>query len=110
MFENAMKCLYSMDAADNLFPSIHCLTSWLCIIAVINQERVPKAYKVISVILAILVCISTITTKQHVIVDVIAGVMLAEFSRRLAPKALKLMQHYRFGEYHPKIYRLEESI
>lgn len=28
--------------------------------------------------MAVLVCISTLTTKQHVLVDVIAGVLLAE--------------------------------
>ena len=27
-----MRFLYSMDAADNLFPSIHCLVSWMCFI------------------------------------------------------------------------------
>lgn len=29
-----MRFLYSMDAADNLFPSIHCLVSWLCYIGI----------------------------------------------------------------------------
>ncbi len=37
IFKNIMMRLYTMDAADNLFPSIHCLSSWLCIIAVRNQ-------------------------------------------------------------------------
>ncbi len=84
IFENIMMRLYTMDAADNLFPSIHCLSSWLCIIAVRDQKRVPNVYKVITVILATMVCISTLTTKQHVIVDVIAGILLAEISNKLA--------------------------
>jgi len=89
IFEKAIIWLYNVDAADNLFPSIHCLSSWLCVIAVRNQERIPKTYKIVSVILAVLVCISTLTTKQHVIVDVFAGILLAEFSHRLVPKALR---------------------
>ena len=30
IFDHLMRFLYSVDAADNLFPSMHCLTSWLC--------------------------------------------------------------------------------
>ena len=79
-WNDAMLNLYSMDAADNLFPSIHCLTSWFCYIAVRKNDDIPKSYKAISFILAVMVFISTLTTKQHVIVDVIGGVALAEFS------------------------------
>ena len=99
VFEKAMIWLYSADAADNLFPSIHCLSSWLCFIAVRKQERVPKVYKVISVMLAVMICISTLTTKQHVIVDAIGGVLLAELSHKIAPKLLKFMSNYSLGEY-----------
>lgn len=88
VFENIMIRLYTMDAADNLFPSIHCLSSWLCIIAVRDQKRIPNIYKAITMILATLVCISTLTTKQHVIVDVIAGVLLAEICSKLARKVV----------------------
>ena len=79
-FENAMRWLYRTDAADNLFPSIHCLTSWFCVIAVRKQVTVPKWYKALSVVMAFAVCISTLTTRQHVLADVIAGVLLAEGS------------------------------
>ncbi len=102
VFDKTMIWLYSADAADNLFPSIHCLTSWLCVIAVRDQDRIPKTYKVISVILAILVCISTLTTKQHVIVDVIGGVLLAELSHKFAPKVLKFTQNCTLEEYEEK--------
>ncbi len=102
IFENTMVWLYRVDAADNLFPSIHCLSSWLCFIAVRKQKRVPKAYKVISAVLAILVCISTLTTKQHVVVDVIAGVLLAEVSSKLAPGVLSITQQYRLEDYDEK--------
>ena len=80
LWEELMRLLYQVDAADNLFPSIHCLTSWLCVIAVRGNQRIPKWYRGLSVLIALSICISTLTTKQHVIVDGIAGVLLAEGS------------------------------
>ena len=32
IFSKALEYLYSIDAADNLFPSIHCLVSWNCFV------------------------------------------------------------------------------
>ncbi|MCR5106802.1 MAG: phosphatase PAP2 family protein, partial [Lachnospiraceae bacterium] len=93
IFEKAMVWLYSVDPADNLFPSIHCLSSWICVIAVRTQKRIRKSYKIVSVVMAVLICISTLTTKQHVMVDVIAGVLLAELSYKIAPKALGISEY-----------------
>ena len=80
VFNLAMVFLYRIDAADNLFPSIHCLTSWFSVIAIRRQNDIPKAYKYFSVLFTLAICISTLTTKQHAIVDTISGVMLAEVS------------------------------
>lgn len=79
-----MRLLYRVDAADNLFPSIHCLVSWLCWIGVRKRKDIPTIYRYISLIASLLVCISTLTTKQHVIVDVIGGIALAECSYMIA--------------------------
>lgn len=87
VWERLMRLLYSIDAADNLFPSIHCLTSWLCYIAVRKNEKVPKWYRIFSLVTVISICISTLTTKQHVIPDVVAGVGLGEISYLLAEKS-----------------------
>lgn len=78
IFNIGMQWLYQIDAADNLFPSIHCLVSWFCYIGVRNQKNIPKWYQWVSLGLAIAVFISTLTTKQHVIADVISAVILAE--------------------------------
>lgn len=83
IFERLMRLLYEVDAADNLFPSIHCLTSWFCFVAVRRNERIPVCYRWISLGIAVAICISTLTTKQHVIIDVIGGVALAEGSYHL---------------------------
>ena len=73
-----MKLLYQIDAADNLFPSIHCLVSWFCWIGVRKRKDIPVLYRYFSLAMAVAVCISTLTTRQHVIADVVCGVALAE--------------------------------
>ena len=87
LFYEGMRLLYAIDAPDNLFPSIHCLVSWLCFIGVRGQPRVPWWYRCFSCVFAVAVFFSTLTTKQHVLLDVFAGVLLAEGSYWLAGRA-----------------------
>lgn len=70
--------VYAIDAPTRLFPSIHCLVSWFCFIGIRGQKSIPKAYRIFSCLFALLVCASTQFTKQHYIVDVIGGILLAE--------------------------------
>ena len=78
VWDMLMKLLYSIDAADNLFPSIHCLVSWLCWIGVRKRKDIPMLYRYFSLAMAVAVCISTLTIRQHVICDLVGGVLLAE--------------------------------
>lgn len=78
IWNQLMVFLYSADAADNLFPSIHCLVSWFCYIGLRGYRNVPRWYKSCSCIMALMVCMSTLLTKQHVMIDVCGGVFLAE--------------------------------
>ncbi len=75
-----MRFLYSIDSPDNLFPSMHCLVSWLCWIGVRKRKDISVVYRYISLAIAIAICVSTVTTKQHVIIDVAGGILLAELS------------------------------
>lgn len=86
IWEDLTRILYRVDAADHLFPSIHCLTSWFCFIAVRENKAVPQWYRAASLFIAACVCLSTLTTKQHALIDVAAGVALAEESYLLADK------------------------
>jgi membrane-associated phospholipid phosphatase len=78
IWDMAMRFLYQVDSADNLFPSIHCLTSWMCYIGIRGRKNVPLGYRIFSCLMAVAVFLSTLTTKQHVLVDVAGGVLLAE--------------------------------
>ena len=72
-----LRFIYSVDAADNLFPSIHCVASVLSALGIHGDPQIPRWYRVLSWLFAVAVCISTLTTKQHVFADVIGGIVLA---------------------------------
>lgn len=76
--EILIRFVYSMDAPTNLFPSIHCLVSWLCFTGIRGRSYVPRWYRIFSAVFAVAVFASTLFTKQHYIVDVFAGVVIAE--------------------------------
>lgn len=77
-WEQAAGILYTIDAPDNLLPSIHCLVSWFCYLGIRGRKDIPLWYQRFSMFFAILVFASTLFTKQHVVVDVVAGLLLAE--------------------------------
>lgn len=92
-WNNVMTFIYSVDAADNLLPSTHCLFSVLCYLGIKDIDKIPKWYRNFSLIVAILVCISTLTTKQHVILDVFVGITLAIITYTLCKKT-KISKFY----------------
>lgn len=78
MAEQLIRFVYWIDAPTNLFPSIHCLVSWLCFCGIRRKKYVPVWYRAFSAVFAIAVFASTLFTKQHFIADVIGGVLIAE--------------------------------
>ena len=78
IFTPMMQWLWNTDQAANLFPSIHCLVSWMCFIGIRGKHQFPRWYRWFSCVFAVAVFLSTQTTKQHYLVDVIGGVALAE--------------------------------
>lgn len=75
-----LRLVYELDDPVNLFPSVHCLGSWFGWIAVRKDEKIPKWYKVTAFVLMTLICISVLTTKQHVFLDLVGGIGLAEIT------------------------------
>ena len=84
LWAHVMRFLYRVDAPYNLFPSIHCLVSWLCFIGVRRRPGAPRPLVWGTGLAAALICLSTLTTRQHVMADVAGGVLLAEASYRAA--------------------------
>ena len=104
LWNQAALWLYSVDAADNLFPSIHCLVSWFCYLGIRGNQKVPVWYQRVSMVIAVLVFVSTLLTKQHVIADVAGGVILAELCFCIGRKTELYRIYEKFGS------RIEQKI
>lgn len=76
IFNELTLWIYQADAPDNLFPSIHCLESWVVFRASLGMKNMPKWNPYVMFIFTILVFASTVFVKQHVVVDMF-GAMAA---------------------------------
>ena len=77
-FDWATALVYKIDPADNLFPSIHCLESYVLARTMPWLKDVPRWYRILVIPVALLVFASTLLVKQHVIVDVAAAIVVVE--------------------------------
>ena len=102
--DDLLRFLYQIDQPANLFPSIHCLVSWMCYIGIRGNKKVPRWYQIFSCIFALLVVISTQTTKQHYIADAVGGLLIAEilFALNKRINAYQYVQRF-FDRIHLKI-------
>ena len=83
-WDTSMRFLYGIDAPDCLFPSLHCMISWLCWIGIRGNKQVPLPWRIAALLMAVLVFLSTLTTRQHVLPDVAGGILFAEICYWLA--------------------------
>lgn len=94
-----LQSIYSSDVRHNCFPSLHVAQ---CVLAALVCDRVHRGVGAATGLWAALVGVSTVYTKQHYVLDVISGAVLAylahcvflrhypreatpEIERRLAP-------------------------
>lgn len=75
---------YTVDSADNLFPSLHCVVSYLCWVGVRGEKDCPAWAKWAVFIAAVAVMLAILLTKQHVVVDIPAAIVVAEVSYYIA--------------------------
>lgn len=86
VFAWALGIIYSADSPMCLFPSLHCLQSWMAMRYTLRAYPEKKLLCVSSVLFSIGVFASTVLVKQHLLPDVFAGILAAELCYRLAPK------------------------
>lgn len=81
--------VYKIDAPTNLFPSIHCLESWVCFRGAMQLKTVPKWYKYVALVCCMAICASTVLVKQHVVADFFGAVIIFECCLLLAKLYLR---------------------
>ncbi len=88
-FSEFVKWVYRMDTPDNLLPSVHCLESWVVTRGCFKINSLPKWVNPLNVIITILVFLSTVFIKQHLIIDVVMGVLVAEAGQLIMKYVMK---------------------
>jgi len=76
--ESIVMWIYQSAGPRNALPSMHTINSWLVIIGLRLDKKMPQAAKVLLSIIAISIIIATQTLKQHYIIDLIVGIILTE--------------------------------
>lgn len=79
IFVDMVKTLYKADTPTNVLPSIHVFNSIGAYIAISHNERLHacRFIRYSSLILTILIILATMFLKQHSVIDVLAGFLLA---------------------------------
>lgn len=91
IFTHLVNMLYHTDTPTNVCPSIHVLDTLSAHIA-LSRSRIVRnmpRVRLISFVFFIFVCISTVTLKQHSIIDVFASLILMFFLERYSYGDLK---------------------
>ena len=79
-FDGMTELIYALDAPDNLFPSLHCFDSWLCLRFMCKMKKAPGWFKWANGIFSVLVFASVVLVKQHLLLDIFGGIALGELA------------------------------
>lgn len=84
VFSQLMRYVYNRDQPFNCFPSIHVFSCYLVMKALYKSSFKTVWNQTLIYGMSTLIILSTLFVKQHVIMDVVAGILLAEFVYRLS--------------------------
>lgn len=95
IFSKMVKFLYSTCETNNVFPSLHVANAVGVHLSVIYSDKLKNKtlMKIVSSILLVLICASTVFVKQHSIIDVLGGFVLAFVIYLVVYQAPKLFVH-----------------
>jgi membrane-associated phospholipid phosphatase len=77
-----VQLVYSNDKPYNCFPSIHVLSSYLMMKAISKCGVTNRWFSLFIHVNSILIIVSTLFIKQHVILDIVSGILLGEILYR----------------------------
>lgn len=84
------RLIFAVDTPpDNLFPSIHCLESWMCLRLTLRSKTLPRWVKWGCAAFTLLVFASVVLIRQHVLMDIPAGIAVGEVCLLLTTRMFK---------------------
>lgn len=83
-WDHITRFVFFVDAPESLFPSIHCLESYICFRGAMLSEKLPRWYVPVTGMFALLVFASTVLIKQHFLLDIVAGVLVGEIGLQIS--------------------------
>ncbi len=86
IFGKLTQLIYSIDTPTNLFPSIHCLESWIIFRTSFKLKRVGRWIIPVYAVFALLVFLTVLFVRQHLILDIPAGILVGEISLYISRK------------------------
>jgi hypothetical protein len=78
IFSVLVRTIYGNDQPYNCFPSLHVLESHLMVMGVNALENKSKKLQYFTIFTSVMIILSTQFIKQHVVIDIIGGIYLAE--------------------------------
>ena len=93
IFSKITALVYLVDTPDNLFPSVHCVESYIIFRGSMGMKKVPGWYVPAMGAFSILVFASTVLVKQHVVIDIIAAIVVSEIAFALARVYMRVKMH-----------------
>ncbi len=90
LFTRMVRAIYSVDTNTNVLPSMHVIGTLAVVSAVMHSPSTKnKLIRVSSIMLAALICASTVFIKQHSILDIFAGILVSMLVHLLVYKHLR---------------------
>lgn len=78
--ESLMMFIYNSAGPRNALPSLHCVMCWCAVCAAREDKTMPLLPKIGIWFLSLAIIVSTQTTKQHYIIDLIVGIGITEIA------------------------------
>ncbi|HPZ23006.1 MAG: phosphatase PAP2 family protein [Bacillota bacterium] len=78
LFSRLVQLIYSIDQPYNAFPSLHVLITYALMLGAARAEGLTKAARAAVWIMGGAIILSTVFVKQHVVADLLGGMVLAQ--------------------------------
>ncbi len=89
LMKDLLRLIYRSDQPNNLCPSLHVLASYFCWRGLFGCERIPRWFKGFNFVFLVLVCLSVVFVKQHLVIDIPGGILVSEAALQIAKSVKK---------------------